>query len=112
VAGVPQPQMPPLFSAALNLDGARTREEWLRITQVLELEWSDATRLPPDHVAPACEVLALALDWNERVLAHEILSRYMRPWAARAAGHPGLGPTAHAVATAFADDIANLPGRS
>ena len=84
--GVPAPPVPLLFHAALALDGERTREDWLRAIAHLGLEWQSA-RLPPDHLGPACEVLACALQASEQKLVALLCERYMLPWCQFADEH-------------------------
>lgn len=82
-AGLPSPRVPLLLHAALNRDGGGTREDWMRVMAHLGLTW-DGHRLPPDHLAAACEILACAIECQEGVLVHELRARYLLPWCAAA----------------------------
>jgi hypothetical protein len=77
--GVPVPAVPLVLHHTLNRPGDSAREDWMRVLAWLDLAFGDV-RLPPDHLAIACEVLAVAQARNERVILHELLERYVRPW--------------------------------
>jgi len=82
-AGVPAPRIPLLLHVALARDGGQVREEWMRVMQLLELEGGE-NRLPPDHLAVACEIFAAALEAGDGLLASELSSRYLLPWCSAA----------------------------
>ena len=77
--GAPQPEVPLLLHAALNLEGAGVREDWLRVISYLGLSWDDV-HLPPDQLGAACEIYACAIERQEKVLIEELRSRYLSPW--------------------------------
>ena len=77
--GVPAPAVPLLLHAALGRDGGGVREDWMRVFHFLELRWEGPT-LPPDHLGPACEALAVALENDDPILAGELRDRYLVPW--------------------------------
>ncbi len=77
--GFPAPAIPPLMHAALNLDGGRVREDIVRIMSFMDLQWSEH-RLPPDHLAVLCDILAALLHEQQLPLAKALLDRYMIPW--------------------------------
>lgn len=77
--GAPVPAVPLVLHHTLNRPGDSAREDWMRVLAWLDLEFSDI-RLPPDHLAVACEVLAVAQARNESVIVRELLARYLRPW--------------------------------
>ena len=77
--GSPNPKVPLLLHAALGLEGARAREEWMRAMSYLELRF-DAVHLPPDQLGAACEVYACAVESEEPVLIEELRRRYLLPW--------------------------------
>jgi len=81
--GVPSPKVSLLLHHVLNIPGDRAREDWMRAMSWLKLEWTEA-RLPPDHLAIACEVLQVAIDKSETVLAEELKDRYLLPWCDQA----------------------------
>jgi hypothetical protein len=78
-AGLPAPPVPLLLHAALQRDGGGAREDWVRVMEHLGLVWNGRA-LPPDHLGPACEVLACALELRESVLVAELCRRYLLPW--------------------------------
>lgn len=82
-AGIPQPPIPALIHALLELDGAGVREDWMRAANYLDLTWSHAM-LPPDQLGPACEIFAMAIEREESVIIDTLLSRYLMPWIDRA----------------------------
>lgn len=84
-AGLPAAPVALLFHAALNMDGANAREDWMRVSTYLGLKMTDH-RLPPDHLAGACEVFAMLIDRSEHLLATELSNRYFQPWCAYAEG--------------------------
>ena len=51
----------------------------MRVFHFLELRWEGPT-LPPDHLGPACEALAVALENDDPILAGELRDRYLVPW--------------------------------
>jgi TorA maturation chaperone TorD len=71
--------MPLIFHAALGMEGGHAREEWMRILGFIGLRWNEES-LPPDHLGPACEALATAIDGEDEMLVGEICKRYMLPW--------------------------------
>jgi len=77
--GSPAPRVPLLLHAALKLDGARAREDWMRAMSYLELRF-DTFHLPPDQLGAACEVYACAIESEEPVLIEELRQRYLLPW--------------------------------
>jgi len=103
--GAPAPRVPLLLHHTLNLPGDSTREDWMRVMAWLDLGFG-GVRLPPDHLAIACEVIAVALGRGERVIVEELLRRYLLPWSSMAidrltsANHPLA-----AVAERFATDL-------
>lgn len=82
-AGIPQPPIPALIHAMLNLDGASVREDWMRAASYLELTWSHAL-LPPDQLGPACEIFAMAVEREEPVIVETLSQRYLLPWLEQA----------------------------
>lgn len=82
-AAVPAPMVPLTLHSLAGMDGSQAREDWLRAIHHLQLAWSDRV-IPPDHLAAACEVLAAAVEYEDRVLAGELLARYLEPWCAAA----------------------------
>ena len=81
--GSPTPPVPLVLHAALGMEGGHAREEWMRILTFMGLRWQDVS-LPPDHLAPACEALAMAIDREDPVMTNEIYERYLRPWCEKA----------------------------
>lgn len=79
-AGMPQPPIPALIHAMLNVDGASIREDWMRAANYLDLTWDHAL-LPPDQLGPACEIFALAVEREESVIIENLAQRYLIPWA-------------------------------
>ena len=77
--GSPVPEVPLLLHAALQLEGARAREDWMRAMSYLELRF-DEFHLPPDQLGAACEVYACAIESQEPVLIEELRRRYLLPW--------------------------------
>ena len=77
--GTPLPVVPLLLHHTLGLSGDSTREEWMRVLAWLDLGFGHI-RLPPDHLAIACEVLAVAAGRGERLICEELAGRYLRPW--------------------------------
>ena len=77
--GSPAPKVPLLLHAALKLEGARAREDWMRAMSYLELRF-DEFHLPPDQLGAACEVYACAIESEEPVLIEELRRRYLLPW--------------------------------
>lgn len=103
---MPQPPATLLLHASLNTDGGAVREDFVRIMDYLDVEYDEAGRLPPDHLACACEIFALAMEAGEPALVQGLRERYLGPWAANARSalkeHPGL----HALVDQFAEDLA------
>lgn len=79
-AGVPQPPVPLQLHALPGADGSTLREALLRVAEHLEVETS-GQRLPPDHLALACELYALAIEREEPVLVAGLMQRCIAPWA-------------------------------
>ena len=77
--GSPAPKVPLLLHAALQLEGARAREDWMRAMTYLQLRF-DELHLPPDQLGAACEIYACAIDGEESVLIEELRRRYLLPW--------------------------------
>jgi len=77
--GSPAPKVPLLLHAALQLEGARAREDWMRAMSYLKLRF-DEFHLPPDQLGAACEVYACAIESEEPVLIEELRRRYLLPW--------------------------------
>jgi len=77
--GSPAPKVPLLLHAALELEGARAREDWMRAMSYLKLHF-DEFHLPPDQLGAACEVYACAIESEEPVLIEELCRRYLLPW--------------------------------
>jgi hypothetical protein len=77
--GLPGPLVPLYLHAALGRDGGRVREDWMRVFHFLGLRWEGST-LPPDHLGPACEALAAAVDNEDWILVGELRDRYLGPW--------------------------------
>lgn len=103
---MPQPPATLLLHAALNQDGGAVREDFVRIMEYLDVDYEDAGRLAPDHLACACELFALAIHAQEPVLVQGLRERYLGPWTANArqalAGHAVLA----ALVGQFAEDLA------
>jgi hypothetical protein len=77
--GAPAPLAPLILHHTLNLPGDSTREDWMRVIAWLDLQYGDI-RLPPDHLAVACEAVAVARERDENVIVDELLRRYILPW--------------------------------
>lgn len=106
--GSPQPKISLLLHAALGMEGGHAREEWMRVFQFLSLTWRDST-LAPDHLAPACEALAVAIEHGDDVLMTEICHRYLMPWCERARETLQQdGSNMLAVAERFESDLTEL----
>lgn len=105
---MPQPPATLLLHASLNTDGGAVREDFVRIMDYLDVEYEDAGRLPPDHLACACEIFALVIDADEPALVQGLRERYLGPWSVNArqalAGHAGLT----AIVEQFAEDLAAI----
>lgn len=104
-AGSPQPPVTLLLHAMLGRDGAAVREDLMRAASYLGLE-SGEQRLPPDHLAPACEVLALAIEREESVLVDGLRERYFFPWSEQAAAGLAGQPELLSLLQRFTADIA------
>jgi TorA maturation chaperone TorD len=98
--GVPAPPVPLLLHAALGVAGDAAREDWMRVMVHLGLRW-DGRHLPPDHLGPACEILACAIEADENVLVGELCSRYLLGWC----------EVARAKLTETGSRLASLPER-
>jgi hypothetical protein len=81
--GAPQPVAPLLLHHTLNMPGDGVREDWMRTFTWLGLRFREK-RLPPDHLAIACEIVAVAAARGEDVLVGELRRRYLLPWCAKA----------------------------
>ncbi|MCP5042107.1 MAG: hypothetical protein GY944_13840 [bacterium] len=88
--GTPPP-VPLVLHAALGMQGGHAREEWMRVLKFLGLEWQDAV-LAPDHLAPACEALALAIDRDDPVMVGELRERYLLRWCEQSRARLAEGP--------------------
>ncbi len=99
---LPQPAAPLLMHAALNQDGGTVREDFVRIMEYLDVDYEDTGRLPPDHLACACELLALAIQSDEPVLIQGLRDRYLAPWSASV--RPALA--GHSVLAGLVDQFA------
>ena len=107
VVGLPAPEVPLLLHAVLGRDGGAVREDWMRVYGHLGLRFGART-LPPDHLAPACEALALAIEREDAVLVRELVKRYLAPWCALASARLARGSRPAAVLAAperFAADL-------
>lgn len=103
-AGVPQPAVPLQLHALLRCDGGNLRETLLRVAGHLEVEMGER-RLPPDHLAPVCELFALAIEREETVLVEGLAVRHLEPWVRAAlAALPGERVSMRALLQAFAGD--------
>jgi len=78
-AGFPAPAVSCLMHVSLNQDGGRVREDIVRVLSFMELQWSEH-RLPPDHIAVLCDILAALLYEQQYPLANLVLERYILPW--------------------------------
>jgi TorA maturation chaperone TorD len=104
-AGLPAPPASLLFHAALGLDGANVREDWMRAANYLGLEMT-GNRLPPDHLAAASEVFAIVLERREPVLARELCERYFLPWCSFATQKLSeVAPALASLPVQFRDDL-------
>jgi hypothetical protein len=107
--GVPAPQISLLLHHTLNIPGDRAREDWMRAMSWLKLEWTEA-RLPPDHLAIACEVLLVANDKSETLLVEELKNRYLLPWCNLASNLLASGQSPlNGVPEQFRSGIENIP---
>lgn len=102
LVGLPAPDVPLLLHAALGRDGGAVREDWMRVYNHLGLRLG-ARALPPDHLAPACEALAFAIEREDTVLVRELVRRYLEPWCEVATGR--------LAAAKRCDAVVQLPGR-
>jgi len=105
---VPQPPATLLMHAALNTDGGAVREDFVRIMEYLDIDYDDGGRLPPDHLACACEILALTIDAGEPALTQGLRERYLGPWIAHAQQALQGNAALLAVVEQFGEDIAAL----
>jgi hypothetical protein len=106
--GVPGPPVSLLLHAALDRDGGRVREDWARVFQFLGLRWEGPT-LPPDHLGPACEALAAAVENDDPLLAGELRDRYLKPWCEVARRRlAGNGSTLTELPESFAAELDGL----
>lgn len=103
---LPQPPAPLLLHAALAQDGGSVREEFVRVMAYLELDYDEAGRLPPDHLACACELYALALHLDEPVLAQGLRARYLQPWVQAVLPALAATPVLADLVVRFAADLA------
>ncbi len=106
--GSPQPKISLLLHSALDMEGGQAREEWMRVFHFLGLTWKDST-LSPDHLAPACEALAVAIQNDDGVLITELCGRYLLPWCERALETlESAGSPMTVVAKQFQSDLLEL----
>lgn len=77
--GIPQPPIPALIHALMNIDGAGAREDFMRAADHLGLSWGHA-RLSPDQLGPACEIFAMAIEQEEPVIIDHLGKTYFFPW--------------------------------
>lgn len=77
--GIPQPPIPALIHALMNIDGAGAREDFMRAADHLGLSWGHA-RLSPDQLGPACEIFAMAVEQEEPVIIAHLSKTYFLPW--------------------------------
>jgi hypothetical protein len=77
--GIPQPPIPALIHALMNIDGAGVREDFMRAADHLGLSWGQA-RLSPDQLGPACEIFAMAIEREEPVIIRHLAKSYFLPW--------------------------------
>ena len=80
---LPSPAVPLLLHAFLQRDGGAVREDFVRIMEWLDLDLGERP-LPPDHISCALELLAVAVNQDEPVLAEGIRDRYLVPWCEQA----------------------------
>lgn len=108
--GVPAPPVPLLLHAALGVAGDVAREDWMRVMTHLGLAWQ-GHRLPPDHLGPACEILACAIEAGEAVLIEELCQRYLLAWCQLARARLADSGTAlERLPKRFEADLRGLPG--
>ena len=105
---MPQPPATLLLHAALNQDGGNVREDFVRIMEYLDVEYEDAGRLPPDHLACACELFALAIHADEPVLVQGLRERYLGPWCVGAGRALGGHEVLAAIVAQFTGDLAAI----
>lgn len=105
--GMPTPQISLLLHHTLGLPGNSTREEWMRLMSWLGLDLSEA-RLPPDHLAIACEAIAVAVDKDESVIVSEVLERYLFPWCELALTSLGTKEILRRVPLLFKEELNSL----
>lgn len=105
---LPQPPAPLLMHAALHQDGGSVREDFVRVMDYLDVDYEEGGRLPPDHLACACELVALSIDAGEPVLVDGLRVRYLGPWVAMAREAVGGHPVLAGVVEVFAQDLAAL----
>lgn len=102
--GNPHPPVTPIMHALLHRDGGMAREDLMRAAEHLGLQGGER-RLTPDHLAPACEVLAVAIEREEQILVDGLRERYLRPWAAQAIARLADVPAMLGMVQRFASDI-------
>jgi len=105
--GNPSPRVPLLLHAALGLEAAGVREDWLRVVHHLGLEWNDV-HLPPDQLGVACEIYAVAIRAEEPVLISELPARYLLPWCRFAKRELGKDSSLIFVPESFEADLLAL----
>ena len=67
------------------------REDLVRVMEHLQLDWATAP-LQPDHAAAILELLVIACREEEPVLQHELLQRWLVPWASQTERLPEGSP--------------------
>ena len=100
--------LPPLIGLAHGSRDPRAAVmigDLMRAAEHLGLQGGER-RLPPDHLAPVCEVLAVAIEREEPVLIDGLRERYLEPWITAASGLLADNPAMLAMVRHFAADIA------
>lgn len=105
---LPHPPAPLLMHAALNQDGGSVREDFVRVMDYLDVDYEEGGRLPPDHLACACELVALSIEAGEPVLVEGLRDRYLVPWVAMASEAVGGHPVLAGLVEVFSQDVAAL----
>jgi len=106
--GMPVPSVSLLLHAFLGLDGANSREDWMRVANHFGLKMAEH-RLTPDHLASACEIFAIAVDRNEKMLIRELSQRYLLPYCNKAESKlMTLSPSLAELPKLFREDILQL----